>query len=109
MRNETKTTMHLLHQALAQDPNASTWARHLGLSRAALSIARARGRLSPTVAGNLARLLGEDVDKWVVIAALEAEPASYGLDKVRSMVRALNSWIKHRRRDGKYRARHRTA
>ena len=42
-----------------------------------------RGRLSTTMAGNLGRLLGEkDIEQWVALAGLEAEPESYAKSRV---------------------------
>lgn len=87
-----KTTMDLLDIALGDKYpgiSAAQWCRNLEVNRTALAVSRARGRLSPTVAGNLARLLGEPVEKWVAIAALEAEPDTYGKNKLMSIV---NVW-----------------
>jgi len=38
--------------------------------------------LSPTIAGHLALLLGEDESYWIAIAALEAEPESPGRERL---------------------------
>lgn len=70
------STLTLLDKALAMNTNASEWCRQLEVSRTALAVARSRGRLSPTIAGNLARLMGEPVEHWIAVAALEAEPES---------------------------------
>lgn len=89
-----KTTMDLLDKAFSDQykgMTAAEWCRQLQVNRTALAVSRARGRLSPTVAGNLARLLGEPVEKWVAIAALEAEPETYGQQKLMSMI---NVWGK---------------
>ncbi len=77
-----ETTMDLLDRALAQGMTKAQWCRNLDINRTALNVAQIRGRLSPTVAGNLARLLGEDEEKWIAIAALEAEPDSYAKSKL---------------------------
>jgi hypothetical protein len=71
-----ETTMSLLNKALAQNPNASDWCRVLEVNRTAIAVAKTRGRLSPTLAGNLARVMGEPVEHWIAVAALEAEPES---------------------------------
>lgn len=65
-------TIELLDKAL-QTASAAEWQRRLGLSDATLYVARNRGSLSPAVAGALAEALGENVDHWIVIAALEGE------------------------------------
>lgn len=74
-----QTTMDLLNKAMATgEMNASQWCENLKMSRSALAVAKTRGRLSPTIAGNLARMVGEDATKWIAIAALEADPDTYG-------------------------------
>lgn len=70
-----KTTMDLLDVAL-QRQNATEWALKLKLSPNALRAAKHRGNLSPALAGALAEELGEPVEKWIVIAALESERES---------------------------------
>lgn len=78
-----QTTMELLQTALTtREMNASQWCENLQMSRSALAVAKVRGRLSPTIAGNLARLMGEDETTWIAIAAMEAEPDSYGKAKL---------------------------
>jgi plasmid maintenance system antidote protein VapI len=61
---------------MADAESAAKLARELHLTRNSLNTAKARGRLSPTVAGQLAERLGEDPGEWIAIAALEAEPPS---------------------------------
>ena len=70
-----QTTMNLLDAALAKQP-APYWHKKLGLSRTVLHTAKIRGNLSPAIAGALAEELGEPVEKWIVIAALESERES---------------------------------
>lgn len=65
-------TMILLDRALEIHP-APFWTNKLKLSRNALHAAKNRGHLSPAIAGALAEELGEDYQKWMVIAALESE------------------------------------
>jgi len=91
-----KTTMDLLDMAFSENYkgiSAAEWCRNLQVNRTALAVSRARGRLSPTVAGNLARLLGQPVEKWVAIAALEAEPNTYGKNKLMSIVNVWSNQI----------------
>lgn len=70
-----QTTMDLFQHALTRH-KAAEWARKLNLTEAAFSQAKKRGRLSPTLAGELAASMGEDPRDWITIAALEAEPPS---------------------------------
>ena len=86
-----KSTLQLIDKALAQQPSAKFWCDQLGVSRNVLAVAKIRGRLSPTVAGNLARLLGEPVDDWIVIAALEGEPETPGRSKLLRTVKAFHN------------------
>lgn len=70
-----QTTMQLL-DAAAQQKDLAAWADDLGLTKRSLYTAKYREHLSPAVAGALAEKLGEDVDRWIVIAALESEKDS---------------------------------
>lgn len=70
-----QTTLNLLETAL-QQRNASEWATRLHLTASALRTARARGHLSPAIAGALAEEMGEDVEAWIVRAAMESERES---------------------------------
>lgn len=76
-----QTTMTLLNTALTTK-SAAAWHQELDLSRNALHTAKARGHLSPAIAGALAEKLGEDVDRWIVIAALESEKDSACKDRM---------------------------
>lgn len=67
------TTMALLEKAL-RVKRAAAWAKELNLTDSALTQAKKRGRLSPTLAGTLAEQLHEDAVKWTAVAAIEAEP-----------------------------------
>ena len=70
------TTMDLLEKALTKHP-APYWHKALGLSRNALHNAKLRGHMSPAITGAIAEQLeGEDVDEWIVRAALESEKDS---------------------------------
>lgn len=72
---DMQNTMDLLDSALKLR-SAADWHKQLDLSRNALHSARQRGNLSPSIAGSLAEALGEDPQKWIVIAALEGERES---------------------------------
>lgn len=76
-----QSTMTLLDTALGHK-TASDWARELGLHRNALNNAKNRGHVSPAIAGALAEQLGEDVNHWIVIAALESEKDSACKDRM---------------------------
>jgi hypothetical protein len=71
-----QTTLDLLERALDTHDNARELSRSLGLGANTLNAAKARGHLSPAVAGAIAEKLGEDPQKWIVIAALESEKDS---------------------------------
>jgi hypothetical protein len=67
-----KTTAQLLDKALSIKP-APYWTAQLDLARTTLNTAKVRGHLSPAIAGALADAMGEDVQRWMLIAALESE------------------------------------
>lgn len=85
-----QTTMDLFAKALDVQ-RAAAWAKDLNLTRAAFSVAKKKRRLSPVLAGNLAMKLGEDPAKWIAIAALEAEPESELLTRLKANA---NRWRK---------------
>lgn len=86
-----RTTMDLLDAALRRHP-APYWHDLLRLSRNALHSARHRGNLSPAIAGSLAEALGEDVERWIVTAALESERESACKTRMlRRFAKTLNS------------------
>lgn len=70
-----QSTMNLLEKALKDQP-APYWTQRLNLARTTLATAKVRGHLSPAIAGALADELGEDAQKWMVVAALESERES---------------------------------
>jgi hypothetical protein len=80
------STMQLLQKALTVQSQAR-WADALDISDATLSQAKKRGRLSPTIAGSIAKQLGENPTEWIAIAAIEAEPESRAKT---ALMRALN-------------------
>lgn len=86
-----RNTMELLDKALAVEPSAKAWCDKLGLSRNTLAVGKVRGRLSPAIAGGLAMELGEDPQHWIAIAALEAEPESTLLQRLK---RSQEKWRK---------------
>lgn len=83
-------TLELLAKAL-EKKTISDWARSFNVSPSAITNARARGRLSPVFAGNLAIELGESPEHWMAIAAMEAEPESPLLQRLR---KSQENWRK---------------
>ena len=84
------TTMELFEKALTVKP-AADWTRQFNLSTGALSLAKKAGRLSPVLAGNFAIELGADVEHWIAVAALEANPNQ---DLLARLQRHSNRWRK---------------
>lgn len=68
-------TIDLLTRALTQRP-AIEWAAEFGVSQAALSLAKKRGKLSPSLAGAFAEAMAEPVEHWIAVAGLEQDTAS---------------------------------
>lgn len=85
-----QSTMNLIAHA-EQVKDLSAWADDLGLTKRALYTAKYRGNLSPAIAGSLAEKLGENVDQWIVIAALESEKDSACKDRMLKRLRKITS------------------
>jgi len=85
-----QTTMELLGKAL-DVKRSSRWCEELDLDISTLSQAKKRGRLSPTLAGNLAIELGESPEHWIAIAAIEAEKETPLLQRLK---KSQPSWRK---------------
>jgi len=85
-----ETTMDLFEKALSMQ-RAAAWAREFNLTPAALSVAKKQKRLSPVLAGNFAIKLGENPEHWIAVAALEAEPQSTLLQRLKD---CQNNWRK---------------
>lgn len=81
-----ETTLDLLARAMVDSPSSAELCRALHVDRTTLAKARERGRLSPTLAGQLAERLGEDPIRWIAAAALEAEPASTAVQRLRRVL-----------------------
>jgi hypothetical protein len=69
-------TLDLLAKAKAKEPHTSNaeWCRRMGVERTAINVALNRGHFAPLVAGNMARLIGEDPAKWILLAVFETAP-----------------------------------
>lgn len=85
-----QTTMDLFAKAL-QLQHQAAWARDMNVTPAAFSMAKKQKRLSPVLAGGIAMKLGEDPEHWIAVAALEAEPESELLARLK---KSANSWRK---------------
>ncbi|WP_074576661.1 hypothetical protein [Polaromonas sp. JS666] len=83
-------TLELLDKALAVK-RAAQWCTELNLDPSAMSQAKKRGRLSPSLAGTLAIELGADPIHWIAIAAIETEKENVLLPRLKE---AANSWRK---------------
>lgn len=81
-------TLGLMEKAL-QKQSASDWARMFGITSATFTNAKARGHLSPALAGSLAMELGENAEHWIAIAAIEGEKDS---PLVRRLRKSQESW-----------------
>ena len=81
-----QTTMNLLQRALAIEP-APYGHKKLGLSCNALNSAKQRGNLSPAIAGEIASELGENYERWVMIAAAESERNSACKERMHKRLR----------------------
>lgn len=66
-------SLDLLDKALTVK-KAARWCDSLNITKGAISQAKKRGRLSPTLAANIAIDMGADPIFWAAIAAAEAEP-----------------------------------
>lgn len=69
-----KCTLDLLDMAVQTEPSERALSLALKLSPTTLATARARGRLSPIVAGKIADRIHQPIAEWIALAALEAEP-----------------------------------
>ncbi|MDR3451921.1 MAG: hypothetical protein P4L96_03835 [Rhodoferax sp.] len=85
-----QTTMELFEKAL-EVQHAAAWARDMNITRATFSMAKRQKRLSPVLAGNIAMKLGENPEHWIAVAALEAEPESELLARLK---KSTSSWRK---------------
>lgn len=85
-----QSTMNLLAKAEAQKTIAD-WTKQLRLSPKALYNAKQRNHMSPAIAGAIAKHMGEPVEKWVCIAALESEKDS--ACKTMLIKEAGRSWL----------------
>lgn len=94
-----QTTMDLFAKAIEKQ-NAASWAREMNLDRAALSMAKKRGRLAPAIAGYIAMKLGADTEHWIAVAALEAEPKNALLaELLENANRWRKRWLKNNKTD----------
>ncbi len=88
-----ENTMELLAKAL-EVKRAARWCEELNLDMSTISTAKKRNRLSPALAGNFAIELGESPEKWIAIAAMEAERKSPLTERLRASLHDV--WRKRR-------------
>lgn len=81
-------SLELMEKAL-EKRSASDWARAFGITSATFTNAKARGHLSPALAGSLAIELGEDAEHWIAVAAIESEKDSPLVQRLR---RSQGAW-----------------
>lgn len=99
------STTALLRRAIDQhNGSQSELARKLGTNRSTINMALSRGRTSPTMAGQLATMLGENPEHWIAVAALEAEPATPARSRLQRLIATeRNSYLSLRRQFGRRR------
>lgn len=89
-----KTTLDLLSKATDKLGAISERAlsQQLGHSPTAITTAKQRGNLSPILAGQLADIVGENVEHWIAVAVIEGAPRSRVTDQLkRAIAGARNS------------------
>ncbi len=74
-------SIDLLEKAL-EVRNAAQWCSRFNMTRSTITMAKKRGRLSPTLAGVFAIEIGADPIYWTAVAAAEAEPPGPLRDKL---------------------------
>lgn len=86
-----KNTLELLAKASAKAAPLSErqLAMRLGHAPTKLAMARRRGNVSPVLAGQLAEMLGENVEHWIAVAAIEAQPRCRVTDHLRRVLHAI--------------------
>jgi plasmid maintenance system antidote protein VapI len=86
------STMTLLDRATTTTGQSLTeLSRALSLNPNALHAAKGRQHLSPAIAGAIAEQLGENIEQWIAIAALESEKDSACKDR---MLKRMGLWRK---------------
>ena len=85
-----QTTLNLLDRAL-EVKSAAEWSRLIGVPRAIFTTAKTRGNLSPVVAGEVAAELGEDPQRWIVIAVMETAKESACKTKLMKRLKKMTS------------------
>ena len=84
--NEHTNSLQLVALALSKNPNQAFWCREMQVSRTTLSVALNKGYVTPLVAADLARLLGEDIEHWTTIAYLDSQKQTHKVSKLRALV-----------------------
>lgn len=84
-------TLELLERALSKGQSARELSKTMGLTATTLAVAKHRGSLSPVVAGQLAEFVGEDIEHWMALAAIEAAPRSRVTDHLKRAITTARS------------------
>jgi len=88
-----KTTLELLGKATDKLGPISERAlsQRLGHSATAITTAKQRGNLSPILAGQLAEIVGENVEHWMAVAVIEGTPKSRITDSLKRAITATRN------------------
>ena len=81
-------SINLLNKAL-QVKKAAQWARDLNLDPSTIAQAKKRGKMSPPMAGVFALEMGESVEHWMAVAALDDVPESPTKSKLLRVLRKV--------------------
>jgi hypothetical protein len=83
------SSLDLLDRATGKFKSTRELSKALGFAPTTLATAKGRGHLSPTVAGMLARALGEDEMYWVALAGIESDKPTEARD---AMLKQAQKW-----------------
>lgn len=78
-----QTSLELVDAALVKTGlSERALSQQLGKAVTNIAMARQRGNTAPDVAGQLAEILGLNVEHWIAVAALESMPKSRARDRL---------------------------
>lgn len=93
-------TIELLERAL-KIKKAAQWSHDFNITRATITMAKKKGRLSPTLASVFAMELGADPIYWTAVAAAEAEPPGPLRDRLEQSLERQKTVLFRRSHDSK--------
>ena len=82
-------SLDLLTEARKRFDTDAALCKALDVTYTTVAVAKTRGKTSPVLAGRLAQMLGENVEHWMAMAALESAPRSRVTDQLRRTITAL--------------------